>query len=239
LPTHNDIVNYFHEIEAEKPYEIIMKQISNLINKNFLKPGDQLPPERTLAETFHVSRAQVREAIKRLESYNILKTIPQSGTYISEQGFGSLRSLIDGVLILNGAYINPIIEIWNVLEKLAVRLAALNSTKKDINNLSQTNTEFQTCIRKNNMAFKEDLLFHLKISEICKNPALMTINKGITAFVFDHLSKLKIKMNDFFNKSLEHHNLIIHHISTKEVAEAESAMEKHNTLIIEKIKLGK
>jgi GntR family transcriptional repressor for pyruvate dehydrogenase complex len=44
--------------------EQIVQQVEGSIHKGALKLGDQLPPERDLAEQFGVSRTVVREAVK-------------------------------------------------------------------------------------------------------------------------------------------------------------------------------
>ena len=77
-----DIFQQITTIQVESPAEKIILQIKELINSNQLKPGDRLPSERLLSEKFGVGRSYVREAILKLEFYGLLKTSPQSGTYV-------------------------------------------------------------------------------------------------------------------------------------------------------------
>ena len=51
-------------IKNVKVYEIIMKQIKDIVKSGELKRGDKLPSERDLALKLNVSRTSVREAIK-------------------------------------------------------------------------------------------------------------------------------------------------------------------------------
>ncbi len=53
-------------VRLARLYEQIVEQIEARIRNGELKPGDQLPSERELAEQFGVSRTAVREAIKAL-----------------------------------------------------------------------------------------------------------------------------------------------------------------------------
>ena len=55
----------FEIVRRNKVYEEVAKQIERLIVKK-LKPGDKLPSERELAETLHVSRSSIRDAIRGL-----------------------------------------------------------------------------------------------------------------------------------------------------------------------------
>ena len=53
--------------------ESIALQVEELIVQGALRPGEALPPERTLAPRFGVSRPSLREALLRLEARGLLK----------------------------------------------------------------------------------------------------------------------------------------------------------------------
>ena len=78
-----DVLSNFTEIEVEKPVDKIIRQIRELISSGQLRPGDKLPSERQLSERFGLGRTNVRDAIHKLEFYGILKTLPQSGTFVA------------------------------------------------------------------------------------------------------------------------------------------------------------
>src|SRR4030043_1552962 len=78
-------------VRKKRAYEDIVKQIRHLVEKGRLKRGDQLPTERELSETFKVSRASVREAIRYLESMKLVESRQGEGTYViasSEEALG-------------------------------------------------------------------------------------------------------------------------------------------------------
>jgi GntR family transcriptional repressor for pyruvate dehydrogenase complex len=60
-------------IKATRIYEEIVRQVKQMIGEGRLKSGDQLPPERELAEKFVVSRTSVREALRTLESLSLTR----------------------------------------------------------------------------------------------------------------------------------------------------------------------
>ena len=66
--------------------KLIISEIKLLINKKNLEPGEKLPSERLLAERIGVTRGSIRNAIQKLEYYGLLKSMPQSGTFISNLG---------------------------------------------------------------------------------------------------------------------------------------------------------
>ena len=46
--------------------ELVVRELLKHIKNGELAPGDKLPPERNLAESFGVSRSSVREAISAM-----------------------------------------------------------------------------------------------------------------------------------------------------------------------------
>ncbi len=64
----------------------IISKLRDYIEYKNLEPGDKLHSERMLSERFEVSRSNIREAIQKLEFFGILKSRPQSGTFIANIG---------------------------------------------------------------------------------------------------------------------------------------------------------
>ncbi|TMI81501.1 MAG: FadR family transcriptional regulator, partial [Bacillati bacterium ANGP1] len=71
-------------IKRRKIYAEVASQIHRLIEDGRLKPGDRLPPERDLAETFGVSRTSVRDAIRVLEMRGLVEPRHGEGTIVRE-----------------------------------------------------------------------------------------------------------------------------------------------------------
>jgi DNA-binding FadR family transcriptional regulator len=63
----------------------VMDQITGAIINGELKPGDKIPTELELADSFQVGRNSVREAIKVLEAFGVLRIRRAEGTFVSEK----------------------------------------------------------------------------------------------------------------------------------------------------------
>lgn len=71
---------------GNKPmYRQIADALREKITANELKPGDALPTESSLQETFSVSRVTVRQALKLLTEEQIIESIQGSGSYVKEE----------------------------------------------------------------------------------------------------------------------------------------------------------
>ena len=65
----------------------LTKQLMDVIIANItsgdLPVGEKLPPEAELAETLHVSRNTLREALKTLDTFGIIESLHGQGTFVS------------------------------------------------------------------------------------------------------------------------------------------------------------
>ena len=70
-------------IKARRVSDQAYEQIRDLVFRGQLKPGDQIMPERELAQALGVSRPTVREAIKKLVTMGLLEHRQGQGTFVS------------------------------------------------------------------------------------------------------------------------------------------------------------
>src|SRR5512136_2397267 len=91
----------YKAIRAGRLYEQIVQQIEQRVLTGDLKVGDQLPPERDLAEQFGVSRTAVREAVKALSEKGLVKVFPGKGTFITNGTSQAVRQSL-GIMMKIG-----------------------------------------------------------------------------------------------------------------------------------------
>ena len=151
-----------------KVQNAITGKIRDLINNKNLEPGDKLPSERILCEKFEVSRSSVREAIQRLEFYGLLKSIPQSGTYIANIGVTAMNGMIDDILRLEEPDFKSLVETRILLELKTTSLAALRRTDADLVQIQEALKAHKEKVVNGKDAVQEDLLFHLAIAKAAK-----------------------------------------------------------------------
>lgn len=222
-----DLLNNFQEIRIETPTDKIIRQIRELITSGQLKPGDKLPPERKLAEKLGVGRTNVRDAIKKLEFYGILKTLPQSGTIVAGMGITALEGLITDVLKIENSDFGSLVETRVLLEVESSRLAALRRTEEDIEEIKKALEAYENGVKLNQQAVEEDLMFHLKIADASKNRVLKSLMLIIVPDIINNFIKLDICKDGRSYDALEEHKEILNHIIQQEPDEAASAMRNH------------
>lgn len=217
----------FSEIKVESPADKIIRQIRSLITTGQLQSGDRLPPERKLAEKLGVSRSYVRDAIRKLEFYGILKTLPQSGTVVAGMGITALEGLITDVLNLEKRDFASLVETRVILETSAARHAAERRTKEDLLEIEKALHAYEAKIQANENAVEEDLMFHLKIAEASKNNVLKSLMLIITPDIVKNYIRLKVCDDDIDFKALNEHKAIFQHIINGDGEKAAMAMKSH------------
>ncbi len=223
----NTILEKIERISIPKPSDIVLRQIKNIISSGELKPGDKLPPERALAERFGVGRGHIREAIKKLEFYGIVHTLPQSGTVVANLGVNLISGLIANVLQLEKDDFEALIETRSILEIEAARLAAERLDKNKLNKFNTAHEMFIQKVTRKEDGLEEDLLFHLSIAELSGNSVLSSILTLITPEVVNTSKKLETCKNERPQDALKEHNAIFEAIHSGNPENAAMAMKKH------------
>src|SRR6201981_1473643 len=85
----------YKAVRTSRLYEQIVQQIEESVLKGALKPGDQLPAERELAQKFGVSRTAVREAVKALREKGLVEAYSGRGTFVTDGTTQAARQSFD------------------------------------------------------------------------------------------------------------------------------------------------
>ena len=230
--TRNSILDHFEKVEFPDPVDLVIQQIKDLLHTGILKPGDRLPSEKSIEQKMQIPRGPISKALRRLETYGILKTIPQSGTYVASIGVDALEGLLTNVLKLEDRELEALDDTRYVLEIYAAELAAERATEQQIEELYEVQQEIARKIEEGASSFDEDMVFHLKIADICGNPILKSI---ITMLISDVLQFFK----DFEQKAgqekvrrrllnaAEEHQQIVAAIKQRDPVEAAEATRRH------------
>ena len=227
----------FENIEAikiENPVDKIINQLKNLISSGQLKPGDRLPAERILAERFGVGRGYIREALMKLEFYGLLKTSPQSGTYVSGFSLKIIDSIFTDIINFNKGDFASMIEARYFLEINAAALAATRRTEEDIVLMREALADYDEKAKIGLSVVQDDMLFHIKLASATKN----TVIESMLLIIIPDLIKVIIE-NDICDvrrsssAMVEHHN-ILDAIELGDPSAAEQAMKNHLQNIMDK-----
>ncbi|WP_075341361.1 FadR/GntR family transcriptional regulator [Tenacibaculum agarivorans] len=217
--------------ENQKVQKTIISQIRDLINFKNLEPGDKLPSERMLSEKFGVSRGNIREAIQKLEFYELLTSIPQSGTFVANIGITALNGMIDDILRLEEPSFKSLVETRILLELKTVRLAALRRTEEDLEAMEKMLEAYTDKVHRGEEAVQEDLLFHLAIAKASGNSTINTFMLMITPGIITNFEKYHVCDKDMSFKGIQEHYDIYEAIKNQDPQLAKQKMKEHFKLL--------
>ncbi|WP_431124230.1 FadR/GntR family transcriptional regulator [Flagellimonas flava] len=219
-----DILTKSENREVQK--EIISK-LRDLISYKNLEPGDKLPSERMLSEKFGVSRSNVREVIQKLEFFGILKSRPQSGTFIADIGQIAMSGMMADILRLEDPDFKSLVETRILLELKTVRLASLRRTDEDLGKMRQALDAYKEKVLNGQDAVQEDLLFHLAIAQASKNGTMNTFMLIITPEIITNFEKYHVCDANLSFQGIQEHEDIYEAIKNQDPKMAKEKMKAH------------
>jgi GntR family transcriptional regulator, transcriptional repressor for pyruvate dehydrogenase complex len=213
-------------IRKAKVYEQIAQQIQRLICEGFLKPGDKLPPERELAELFHVSRGSLRDAVRALEVTGLVEPRQGEGTVVRAPSVDSLINPLTTVLFRQRVFVSELLEFRAMIEPVLARRAAKHASAKDIERLGEILRRQQEKVDRGELAVEEDTEFHNTIAHAAKNSVVLKVLDAFMDLLRESREK-SLQVEGRLQKSLEGHRQIFHAIQRHDPAGAENAMRRH------------
>lgn len=217
----------FKRIRTKSKSDLILQQMRELILTGVLKPGDRLPSEILLAKQLDVSRGELREALNKLEYHGVLRTLPQSGTFLEKIGILALTGIFDSILNLAKNDFLSLLKAREFLEEKTSELAATSCSKKEIKELELIHVKFIDTHKKIEAGSDLDLYFHLKVAEFSRNTFLSYFLCLIVPEIFKLNRQVGSINEKRFELTLKEHENILTAIKNSDPIAATSAMKKH------------
>lgn len=211
----------------------VVDQITSAIIAGELKPGDKIPTEVELCESFQVGRNSVREAIKVLESFGVVYIKRSEGTYVSSS-FN--RRMLDPMLyglILEKDSAESIIELRKVFDIGLIFVVMKKANEKDMYYIHKELKQLETEVMSENASAKrvldQDIRFHTAIVLSTHNELIQNIANYIDRLTIPSRIRTmeKILESDERIRFIELHQQIVDMIENKDRSAISSTIENH------------
>ncbi len=167
------------EIQRVSITDSVVKKLRESIQTGEYKPGEKLPTEVQLCESFGVSRTCVREALRVLQALRLVEILPGRGAFVAQK----LPTEEESTWYAEtDAQFYDFIEVRMAIEPLATRLAIERATDEQIEGLDEILRSFVEASDNKDLTkmIMLDELFHSEIIKIAGNKLLMNINKELS-----------------------------------------------------------
>ncbi|QKE84187.1 FCD domain-containing protein [Arthrobacter sp. NEB 688] len=206
------------------PFETTVEQLATAIRLGVFFDGDQLPPERELAERMGVARGTLRDAIAALRDAGLVTTRRGRGggsvvTY-TVPAPGSAGPVRRGATLLDA------LDFRRVVEPGAAWLAATRDLSGD------QRTWLSTCLRETTEAADPgahrlaDSRLHLAVATVSGSPMLIEAVTRAQAALGEMLGAIPVLRKNI-QHSHDQHQAVVDAILTGAADDARTAMEEH------------
>jgi DNA-binding GntR family transcriptional regulator len=201
---------------AEKRFKsltrLLTEKLREAIISGKLAPGERLS-EETLADSLHVGKVALREALRRLETDGYVTFLPNNEVAVSK---------------LTREDVQDYYRIASVLEGLAARLAVENAQPEEIARLKELHLALKEASQKRDLAryFDANSNFHRFIAEIARNERLYRLIDQLRQEI-QKTRILSLHLPQRLAYSMREHDQILDAFLKNNPQLAESTMVRH------------
>jgi DNA-binding FadR family transcriptional regulator len=226
-------------IKRTQRSEEIRRQIEAAIKSGDFGPGDRLPSERELVETFGVSRVSVREAIRSLEAIGLVRVYQGRGAFVNDRRSG-LGEPMARWLDLHRDEVLELLGVRGALDEYAAALAAENHDATKIAAITSAHEAFTTAVANESSAadlVPLDIDFHVAIAEASGNRLLYDLLSDLHSYLAES-RYLALVPAGRPAKSAAEHSEIVDAIVAGDAPRARLASSRHIAFVRELVIAG-
>jgi GntR family transcriptional regulator, transcriptional repressor for pyruvate dehydrogenase complex len=225
-------------VKTSRLYQQIVEQIEESVRTGLLKPGDQLPAERELAQQFGVSRTAVREAVRALCEKGLVEAAPGRGTFVIDTTPQSVKQSLDSMLGFGGledlAFLE---EVREIIEPEIASRAAMRAGEKQLTSMREAIAEMDANAQNSTAFIEADLDFHLALAEAAQNPLVLALIDSIVGLLREQRTRVFLAADGPAHGQF-HHRRILDAVEQHDPQAARQAMIDHLTQVSDDSQAG-
>jgi GntR family transcriptional regulator, transcriptional repressor for pyruvate dehydrogenase complex len=222
----------YRTVKTSRLYEQIVQQVEDSILKGQLKPGDQLPAERDLAQRFGVSRTAVREAVKTLREKGLVEAYSGRGTFVTNGTSYAVRQSLDLMIRTNKQEGSANLSgLRLVLEPEIAGLAAEHIEEQLLTTMREAVAEMDRKLHDPDAYVEADLDFHLALAEAADNPLILSLLDSIVGLLREQRSRI-FNVDGGPERGQFHHKRILAAVEQRNPEAARQAMRAHLNQVV-------
>jgi GntR family transcriptional regulator, transcriptional repressor for pyruvate dehydrogenase complex len=217
----------YRAVRVSRLYEQIVQQVEESILKGQLKPGDQLPAERDLAQSFGVSRTAVREAVKTLCEKGLVESYSGRGTFVTKRTSPTMRQSLDLMIRFSQQEGSThLAGLRQILEPEIAAFAALCIDEQLLVTMREAVAVMDRSLHDPDAYIEADLDFHLALAEAVENPLILSLLDSIVGLLREQRSRI-FAVDGGPERGQFHHKQILKAIERHDREAAREAMRVH------------
>lgn len=205
--------------------------IQQYIRDHSLTSGDILPSETELCDELNCSRSSVREAMRTLQSLDVVEVRRGQGTFVAGM---TLSPMVQGMVLRatldpdhTAAHLHEVIATREFLELSVVDELMSAHTKESLDSLNQLASNMRTSFSEYGSFMDEDQQFHAALLSPVSN-ALMRELAGAMWQVYAQLIDIcEIPITVDAERTIKNHESIVRALRNKDAVAYREAVQNH------------
>ena len=220
-------ISVYKVVRTSRLYEQIVQQIEDSVLNGTLKPGDQLPAERELAQRLGVSRTAVREAVKALREKGLVEAYSGRGTFITDGTTHAARQSFDLMVKIGQQESSThLAELRLILEPGIAAVAAARVEEEDLIAMREAVAVMERAQADPSAYIEADLDFHLALAEAAANPLILSLIDSIVGLLREQRIKI-FNVEGGPQRGQIHHKRILEAMERHDSEMARNTMRAH------------
>lgn len=212
-------------------YLQVAEQLRTAILDGHFAPGDALPTERELAESFGASRASIREALRALQAQGLIVGGPAPArATVAEPYDRAARDAVVALLRADRVPLPDLVEFRCVLEAAALRRAARHADDERLAEAREALAEMQDPAIPIEDFDTADVRFHVSLVRASGNEAMHLVMLALREPVAHHLLAA-LRADEAAAQTLRHlvaeHEAILQAVEAGQGDRAAELVERH------------
>lgn len=218
----------FAPVVVSRASTAIVGQIRSAIVSGRLAQGERLPPERTLAEQFGVSRVTVRDALRGLEAMGLIEVRvgARGGAFVTVPSGSLVGQTMSDMLMMSAVAPEDIVEARLVVELGTVSLACARASDDDLAGLRELCERGRAELAAGTYTRELSWEFHSRLALAVHNPAI----DGLTHSFRSTLSMHPIRAREGAKAhalTVDEHVRIVEALERRDAQEARREIAAH------------
>ncbi|MBQ9632309.1 MAG: FadR family transcriptional regulator [Lachnospiraceae bacterium] len=217
----------FEKIQNNGPKvpELVMDSLLKAMEAGTIRVGEELPPERDLAEALGISRNSLRECLAIMSFMGIVENRGNRKILVKNADrFRKARSLID--LSYSQDTFEDFMEFRRTNEREIARLACIRATEEDLERLRNSVERLEA----DATDFEADVDFHVNLAYASHNTIFAAMLNYVNSLILE-LRMRFFEREEYHGKTAEAHRRIYEAVKARDEELAVYEMGRHLKII--------
>lgn len=201
-------------LPGDRAFQRVVDHVEKAIASGELTAGDRLPSERELVERFGIARSSVREALRVLESMELVRSQPRDprGPLVLPVSVGPIRRSTALLTATRAVSLPELVQLRMVVDAAANLMAATRRTDAQLLELERNMARMRESMALGYAEFsRADLEFHEMVAAAAGNKLVQVYGDAVREQILALIQQTILDADDqtaLMRKSVRHHRAV-------------------------------